>query len=321
MKDDGSLQNQKQSILKNRFVAYAAAVFCTLMWGTAFPFIKLGYSSFEIAESDIGSKLLFAGLRFFIAGVMVYCFTLFKREKNSQRLSKKDILPVCSLGLVQTAAQYIFTYIGIGFTSGTNTSIITACASFITVLFAPIFFKSDKLNIQKISGCIVGFCGVLAINGIGSVSRDTLFGDVMILFSTFSAAAGNLISKKVAARRDPVKVTSFQLMTGGLVLTALGFVCGGRLDFSKLDSVLILLWLALVSAAAFSVWTALLKYHPASKITIFNLLVPIFGTVLSGIMLGENVFRIQTLMSLILICAGIVLVNAVNKRKGESNLS
>ena len=62
MKDDGSLQNQKQPILKNRFVAYAAAVFCTLMWGTAFPFIKLGYSSFEIAESDIGSKLLFAGL-------------------------------------------------------------------------------------------------------------------------------------------------------------------------------------------------------------------------------------------------------------------
>ena len=130
-------------LLQNKKIAYLTAIFCTLLWGTAFPFIKVGYSAFEIEESDIGSKLIFAGMRFMLAGFMVFLF-LWISKRKPPTLSKKDILPVCSLGVVQTGLQYIFTYIGIGFTSGTNTSIITACASFFTVLFVPLFFKNDR---------------------------------------------------------------------------------------------------------------------------------------------------------------------------------
>lgn len=137
-----------QNLFQNRIFAYFAAVFCTLLWGTAFPFIKLGYSSFEIAESDIGSKLLFAGLRFAIAGVMVLVF-LCVCERKFTLPNKDEILPVTVLGLVMTAGQYIFTYIGIGFTSGTNTSIITACASFFTVLSAPLFLKMTNLPLLR----------------------------------------------------------------------------------------------------------------------------------------------------------------------------
>ena len=301
-----------QNLFQNRIFAYFAAVFCTLLWGTAFPFIKLGYSSFEIAESDIGSKLLFAGLRFAIAGVMVLVF-LCVCERKFTLPNKDEILPVTVLGLVMTAGQYIFTYIGIGFTSGTNTSIITACASFFTVLSAPLFFKNDKLTSFKLIGCVLGFEGVLAINRGGKISVDTLFGDVMILVSTLCSAAGNILSKKLANGRNPVKITAFQLLIGGIVLTIIGLACGGRLSFEKMQSSFILLWLAFVSAAAFTIWTALLKYHPASKITVFNLLVPIFGTVLSGLMLGENVFRIETLVSLVLISLGIAAVNFQKK--------
>lgn len=303
--------------LKNKTSAVAVAIFCTLLWGTAFPFIKLGYSAFEIAENDIGAKLLFAGFRFTIAGIITFVIVMITGKKIP-KLSKTDVLPVLSLGLVQTSAQYIFTYIGIGFTSGTNTSIITACASFFTVLFVPFFFKSDKLTLLKIVGCVLGFCGVLAINMGGGVSVDTLFGDVMILLSTISASAGNIVSKKVATGRNPFVVTAYQLIFGGLVLVIIGFVCGGKLNFANLQSISILLWLAFVSAIAFSLWTALLKYHPASKISIFNLLVPVFGTVLSGLMLGENVFRIETLISLLLISAGIATVN-LSKSKAKNN--
>ena len=311
------MDKTKTPLLQKRGIAYAAAILCTALWGTAFPFIKLGYTSFAIEESDIGSKLLFAGARFALAGIMVYVILIFS-EKKLPCAQKKDILPVTVLGLVQTAGQYIFTYIGIGFTSGTNTSIITACASFFTVLFAPLFFKNDRLSLLKIAGCVLGFAGVLVMNGGGSVSADTMFGDVMILLSTVSAAAGNIISKKIAQGRNPIKITAFQLFIGGTVLVAAGFLFGGKLSFSNTESVLILLWLAFVSAAAFSIWTALLKYNPASKITIFNLLVPVFGTVLSGLMLGENVMRIETLISLLLISAGIAAVNItidIQKRK------
>ena len=386
-------------LLQNKKIAYLTAIFCTLLWGTAFPFIKVGYSAFKIEESDIGSKLIFAGMRFMLAGFMVFLF-LWISKRKPPTLSKKDILPVCSLGVVQTGLQYIFTYIGIGFTSGTNTSIITACASFFTVLFVPLFFKNDRLTLMKIIGCILGFGGIIAINFGGTVSTDTWFGDMMILFSTISAAAGNIVAKKVTTGRDPFPVTAFQLLTGGFILLVSGICCGGRLTLMKIigcilgfggiiainfggtvstdtwfgdmmilfstisaaagnivakkvttgrdpfpvtafqlltggfillvsgiccggsiglinvESVSVLLWLAFVSAAAFSLWTALLKFHDASRISVFNLLVPVFGTVLSGLMLGENVFRIETLISLILISLGIAFVNMNLKKSG-----
>ncbi len=156
---------------------------------------------------------------------------------------------------------------------------------------------------------MLGFGGVLVMNGTGGFALQTLFGDSFIFLSTVFAAAGNLIAKKISADRSPVKITAYQLLFGGAALCAAGLVCGGRLNMTSGQGVLILLWLAFVSAAAFTVWTALLRIHPASKISVFNLLVPIFGTVLSGLLLGENILKIETLLSLLLIAAGILLVN------------
>ena len=298
----------EHSILKNRIAASVAAVICTLLWGTAFPFIKLGYAALSIDGGDTGAKLLFAGLRFSLAGLMVLAF-MSAKERRIVLLKKDDVLPVVFIGLVLTFAQYLFTYIGIGFTTGTNTSIITACASFLTVLGAAIFFKGDRLTALKLTGCAVGFGGVLVMNRGGGVSADTLPGDCLIFLSTVCAAGGNILSKKFVQGRDPVKLTGFQLLFGGLLLCAAGLVLGGSIDPRNVEGLLILLWLAFVSAAAFSLWTALLKYHPASRISVFNLLVPVFGTLLSGILLGEDAFRPATFISLGLISAGIVLVN------------
>lgn len=307
---------QKASILQNRAFAILAAVFCSMLWGTAFPFIKLGYSAFEISGDDVGSKLLFAGLRFLIAGLAVYSVVCIS-QKRLLKLRKSNFADVFMLGFAQTAMQYIFTYVGIGFTSGTNTSIITSCASFFTVLASALFFKGDKLTVMKILGCILGFSGVIAMNGLGGLSADTFFGDFLILMSTVCAATGNIFSKKFAQNINPAELTAFQLMLGGALLTVIGLILGGGLNLFNLKGTLILLWLAVVSAAAFSIWTALLKYHPASKISVFNLLVPLFGTALSGFMLGENIFRIETLVSLVLISAGIAAVN-ISREKGKN---
>ena len=306
--------------MKRLFQAKSAsvplAIFCTLLWGTAFPFIKLGYAAFDVAENDVGAMLLFAGCRFFLAGLMVLPVLAFGR--NTLLPKKGDYLPIAVLGLVMTGAQYFFTYIGLGYTSGANTSIIIACASFFTVFGAAIFFRGDRLTVLKILGCIVGFGGVLVMNRGGAVTTATLLGDGLILVSTVCSAAGNLLSKKIAAGRNPLLVTACQLIFGGALLIIAGLCFGGRLDFSKLTGVMILVWLAFVSAAAFSIWTALLKYHSASRISVFTLLIPVFGTALSGLLLGESVFRIETILALLLIAAGIVMVNLSGKRRQKT---
>lgn len=302
-----------EKLLKNRMLAYAAAVFCTLLWGTAFPLIKLGYTEFEVANDDIGTKLVFAGARFLIAGIMVYIFCCF-RQRRVTLIKKDELLPVLKLGLVQTAAQYLFTYIGIGFTSGTSTSIITACASFITVGLAALFFK-ERITAVKVIGCALGFAGILAINNFGFGESGSFFGNAMIFCSTVCAAFGNIIAKKSAGKVNPVRLTAFQLIAGSLVLLAAGLVMGGKLNLTKINGVIILLWLAFVSAAAFTVWTALLKYHSAGKISVFNLLVPVFGTILSGLILHEDIVRIETVLALVLISLGIFLVNYTKRSR------
>ncbi len=307
----------KRSVFQNRIAAPLLAVFCTMLWGTAFPFIKLGYAAFEIGSGDFGAKLLFAGLRFSIAGLMVFAFTALKRERVKQdkgRLLRSAAL----LGSVQTFAQYLFTYIGIGLTTAANTSIITACASFLTVLAAPFFFRSDRFTALKLLGCALGFAGVLLVNRGGGVTAETLPGDALIFLSTVCAAGGNIIAKKSAAGLDPVRLTAWQLLFGGILLCGAGFAAGGGLDLLNLHGVLILLWLAFVSAAAFSIWTALLKYNPAGRISVFNLLVPVFGTALSGLLLGEDVFRVESIVSLLLISSGVILVNLRREKDEES---
>lgn len=297
------------NLLKNKYFAYFGALICVAFWGTAFPLIKLGYAKLNIAPADIASKLLFAGERFALAGIIVFVFGLFYYRKPVLP-RKKDLAPVFLLGVVQTFLQYLFAYVGVGFTTAANTSVITGTVSIISVLLAAIFFKNDKLGVLKIIGCLLGLFGIACVNLADlSLNSLTFIGDIIVLLSAFSGAFGNIITKKISRDKNPTAVTAFQLFFGGVLLIVSGLVFGGQTHFSNISCVVILLWLSIVSSVSFLLWTALLKYHPVSRISIFTMLVPVFGTVWSFILLGENVFRIENLISLLLIVAGIVLVN------------
>ena len=298
----------------NRFLitktgAVVGALLCTLLWGTAFPVIKLCYKHLAISSGDVGSQVLFAGERFFLAGVMVFIFCLiFKR--NGLKISGKALLPVLSLGLVQTAMQYFCSYIGVANTTGTKTSVITACNAFFAVLLAPLFFKNEKIGASKLVGCAVGLAGVIIININGIAQGGISFlGEGMVLLSALCSGAGSFLSKASAKRSDPVAVTAYQLLFGGALLILSGVLMGGNVLYADFAGVVLLVYLAFVSAVAFALWTALLGLHSVGRICIFNLLIPIFGTLWSGILLGEQIFKWENLVSLIFVSVGIFLVN------------
>lgn len=296
------------SLLRNKYFSYLGALICAAFWGTAFPLIKLGYIKLNIDSADIASKLLFAGERFALAGVIVFVFGLFYYRKPLL-LPKKDIAPAALLGFVQTFLQYLFAYIGVGFTTAVNTSVITGTVSIISVVLAAVFFKNDKLSALKIIGCLLGLFGIACVNLADfSLSSLTFAGDIIVLLSAFSGAFGNIITKKISSDKNPTAVTAYQLFFGGALLIIAGLAFGGRTVFNG-SGLIILVWLSIVSSVSFLLWTALLKYHPVSRITVFTMLIPVFGTIWSFVLLGENVFRIENLVSLALIVSGIVLVN------------
>lgn len=291
------------------------ALLCTLLWGSAFPAVKTGYALFGIGE-DVYSKLYFAGWRFMLAGAAVLLCALVSRQKIMPcRPLWKGIL---LLGLVQTTLQYVFFYIGLSHTTGVKGSVLTATTTFLAVGLSHFLFPDDRMTSAKALGCVIGFAGVVMIS-MSSVDAlgggFSLTGEGFMLISSAAAAGGAIISKVVAKGESPMMVTGWQLFFGGAVLLLAGTLGGGRFVSTSPQAFALLGYLIFLSAAAFSIWTWLLKKHPVGKVTVYNFLVPVFGSLMSGVVLHETVFTARNMVSLILVCAGIVLVNRTALRE------
>ena len=308
--------NETIHTLQRGPVIILLALFCTILWGTAYPAVKIGYELFAIDAADGFGKLLFAGLRFTLAGLMTLAVSIM--------LQKKLVVPehrhwsgIALLGIVQTTCQYIFFYLGLANTSGVTGSILYALATFFVVIFAHFMFPDDRMTLQKMIGCCIGFAGVFLItfDGSGMGGGFVFTGEGFIMLSTLSSALGSIISRSVTQGQDPVVVTGYQLTGGGLLLILIGLCGHGQFDDVTGRGLLLLLYMAFLSAAAFTVWTMLLKYNPASRIAIYNFLIPIFGTTFSVMFLGESIFNARSLLALVLACAGIYIVNKEFVRK------
>ncbi|MBQ8860515.1 MAG: DMT family transporter [Ruminococcus sp.] len=300
-----------KKFFSNKYICALCAVFCTLLWGTAYPLIKLGYSDMNIVS--IPDKLLFAGLRFFIAGIMVFIVCAFVK-KNIFAIEKERVPKILIYSLLLTILQYVFNYIGVGNASATKTSVLSSCSAFFGVLLAPLFFKNEKLNGRKIVGCLVGASGIIIVNLGFFEGSFSLVGEGFILLATICSSTGSLYGK-IASKGKIFEVTAWQLFIGGIILCIVALPFSASITFT-ISGAFVLFFLAFVSACAFSIWTALLVYNDAGNIMIYNLLIPVFGTIWSYIILGEKeIFNPLYIVSLILICIGIVLVNMRDKRK------
>lgn len=309
-----NMKKEAGHYLTNPWLVGLLAVISTALWGSAYPCVKSGYEIFRIADGDIGSKILFAGYRFFLAGVMTFIFVWILKKKFPVP-GRKMVPGILGLGVVQTTIQYIFFYIGVANTTGVKGSIISASNSFFTILLAHFLMKSEKLNIQKCVGCLLGFGGVMLTNFSlrGWDASFSFQGEGFLLISALAYSVASLWSKRLAQNEAPILITALQLLFGGALLMGIGIISGGKIvsGFSA-TGIILLLYMAFISSAAFSIWTILLKYNPVGKVAIYGFMIPVFGVFLSAVFLQENAFTLRNLGALILVSAGII---AVNRRK------
>lgn len=190
--------------MQKTVVVWFGALLCCLLWGSAFPCIKIGYRLFEVDAVDTASQILFAGCRF------------------------------------------------------------------------------------------------------------TLAGEGAIFFSTIAYAFSSVFVKKFSQRFNPVMLSAYQFIIGGIVLMAAGGVMGGHITKVTPSGIGLLVYLAMVSAVAYSLWGILLKYNPVSRVTVFGFMNPVFGVLLSALLLGEKdqASGILGLLLLLLVSVGIYVVNS-----------
>jgi len=311
---------EKHKIFADKYYVTLLSVFCCILWGSAFPVLKIGFKELNLNGDDIYSKMLFAGLRFLIAGVLV-CIFYILMYKDFPKIKKNDLSKLFVFGILGTTLQYFFFYNGLANTTGIKASVIASSGTFFTIILAHYWYKDDKMNFRKILGLILGFIGIIIVNWSKNDSTVNLFdfkfvGEGFLLLTGLASALSTLYGKKISSQMNPVIANCYQLCLGSIVLILIGLIGGkGFFLVFTLKAFILLIYSAFLSAISFTLWYTMLKYNKASEVAIYKFLVPVFGSILSVIFIGE-IFTIQVIEGMVLASLGIYLVN---KKKVDNN--
>lgn len=290
-----------------------AAIFANILWGTAFPVLKIVYKEMHIASSDFASNITFISIRFFLAGVFVLLFALYRKEAIF-RLTRTQWCTIVVLGLCNTTIQYFFFNIGVNNTSGIKASILGQIGIFFSILLAHFIYKNDKLNPNKIAGLVLGFIGLIIVNfgkGTDNFFSFTLVGEGFMILSGLTSACSMFIAKKLGSEVSTLVYTSWQMIIGSVLLFLLGLLSGGNpltLQFTPLSTAL-LLYLALLSSVAFVLWYGILQYRKIGEISLYKFVVPVSGSLLTALFIPNEKLLPVHVIGLLLVSIGIVVVN------------
>lgn len=284
------------------------ALTAAIAWGWAFPLIKVGFSAFGITADMTGSKMLFAGIRFAVAGLIV--LSVARSSGRSFKTGKLgDWRFLLAFALMNTTLHYFFFYVGMSYSEGSRAAILNSLSTFLVVLLACACFKSDRLTMRKIIGCVVGFGGILALNLGGAESGQfTWLGDGMIILNAICSALAALMTRGLSRRIDVFVGTGYSLTIGSLLLILPGLAFGGTLPHVNVLGIVCLLLLIAISALGFALYNKLLSLNPVGRVAIYNSLIPVVGAVTSCLCLGET-FHLKYALAGGLAALGIYVIN------------
>ncbi|MBQ8038445.1 MAG: DMT family transporter [Lachnospiraceae bacterium] len=311
--------NDQSTILTKPLIVAILATICCLLWGSAFPAIKLGYRWFDIPAEATSTQIVFAGCRFALAGIltMIMGSILSGKVLVPKRTSFKKI---AILSVFQTSLQYFCFYVGLAHTTGVKSSILNGISVFVAIIIAAVVFKQEKLTVVKLLGSALGFIGIILVNFNGADFDFSfhLWGEGMIVLSTVCYGFSSALIRLYGKDENPVILSGYQFALGRVVMACVGYMAGGRLETWSVKGFAILIYLAFVSAVAYTLWSLLLRYNDVSRVAVFGCLNPVFGAILSALILKEagQSFGIKEVVALILISGGIFIVQ---KRKSAKS--
>lgn len=302
------MEQTKISIFQRPVWVSVFALTAAIAWGWAFPLIKVGFNDFGITPDMTGSKMLFAGIRFAVAGLIV--LSVARSSGRSFKTNKmSDWYFIIAFTLMNTTLHYFFFYIGMSHSEGSRAAILNSLSTFLVVLLACACFRSDRLTSRKILGCSVGFSGILALNLGGAESGQfSWMGDGMIILNALCSALANLMTRRLSRMVDVFVGTGYSLSIGGMLLIISGLYFDGTLPNINMSGILCLMLLICISALGFTLYNKLLSLNPMGKVAIYNSLIPIVGAITSCLCLGE-IFHAKYALAGGLAALGIYIIN------------
>ncbi len=279
----------------------ATAILCAL-WGFQQVAIKVANAgispAFQSGLRSLGALVLLVGWCWF-RGIR-----LFERDGTLQA------------GLLaggMFAAEFALIYWSLVFTEVARSIIFLYTAPFFVALGAHYFVPGEKLRPTQVAGLLCAFAGVLLAlwDGLSLPSSRAIVGDFMMLGAAILWAATTVLIKgSKLARIDPARTLGYQLAVSGVALTLLAPIFGeaGIFALTPLAIASLAYQIVIVAFASYLSWFALMRIYPASTLSAFTFLTPIFAMIFGAVLLGERM-SLALGIALGFVAFGIWLVN------------
>ena len=287
---------------------YLPAILACFLWGTATPIVKLGI--------NYDSPLMFAGKRFILAGIILMILVgNFKLYFKSIIQNYKRILLLSSFSTIISASLF---YNAVNLIPASIASVIVGSQPVFIAIISHFFGVNDRMNIFKFSSFLLGFIGILII----SFPKDTsltynIWGIIMLVLVNIAQGISNIYIARDKTEIPPRILTSSQIIFGGIVLIIISLLLEEQTNTSKtVEYYISWLWLSIVSATSIGIWIYLIKKKKAilSKINIWKFLIPVFGVLISWILLKEPITQ-KIILGMSIIVFSIVILGLYNYRK------
>lgn len=299
-------------MIRSKTIRYnLLAMFACLLWSSSFVTVKHAL--------EYQTPLNLAGLRFILAGLIQipFCGSLLA----PLRMLRKEFKTVLLVSLFHTIYLYGTFFIGMAWVRGAEGAIMIGAGPLASVFMAHLLMRDDKMQRRSLISIAFGMAGVLLISLASkpwsAVGLKEFFGLMLLLSGAFVSAIGNVVVAKRKGGLHPIALNSAQMLMGGVILLVIALPAEGIPNL-KLPAVFYgeLLWLAMISSLAFSIWFFLLSKIKVSKLNLWKFIIPLCGALLSWIFLPDESPTLPSLTGMALIVTGIIIGQRESKTKG-----
>lgn len=245
----------------------------TFAWGSCFLAVSIGLKDAPV--------LWFATLRALIAGGVLLAVARFRREPTPRGARTWSLITV--MGIVNVTLAFGAMFGGLAGLSTGAASVLANAQPLLIVLPAWWIYK-ERMSGRTLAAMGTGFAGLLAValpSGAGT-------GAWLSITAALAVTAGTLISRQIKA--DVLQVIAWHFLIGGALLAVIAGLTEGlpAIDWG-VRFIGILLYVSLVgTAAAFLGWFTEVRHCRLDAVTAWTFLVPVFGILLSMVVLGER---------------------------------
>lgn len=286
--------------------AAALMVGITFSWGLNYVAAKISYAGFDPVFVSVMRSLL-GGL----------CVVAWCRWRGIALLSRDGTLAAgIGVGLL-FGVEFLFLYIGLEHTTVARNTLLVNAMPF-WMLLGGHFLLGEHMTTRKVFGLVLAFAGLIVVfaDKLGAYEQSMLLGDLLSLGAGVAWAVTNILIKRSKLTTVPAeKLLLYQLAGAAAVgLLFLPFSGPPVRVFALVPTLALLFQAVFIVAFTYVLWFWMLGRYPASSLSSFAFLTPVFGVLCGALFLGEPLSA-GIFAALVLIVAGLVIVNRPARRQ------